>query len=114
MAANNRKNRRSAPRAQYKRNQGRTLGTSVRKLGKERNKMSKRVMGRPARLYPPRVDATADELVGAMFSLSPEESAAIRKNPQQREYRCVDCKRLVGYPEVLYADDRCESCHKAA
>ena len=74
----------------------------------------KRQMGRPGRLYPPRVDATADELVGAMFRLTPEQSEAIRKTPQGREYRCVDCNRLVGYPEIFYADNRCESCHRTA
>ena len=64
--------------------------------------------------YPPWIDATADELVEAMFRLTPEQSESIRKNPQEREYRCVDCKRLVGYPEVFYADNRCEACHQAA
>ena len=76
--------------------------------------MSKKPMGRPARLYPPRVDATVDELVGAMFNLTPAQSEAIRKNPQEREYRCVECERLVGYPEIFYDDNRCESCHRAA
>ena len=76
--------------------------------------MSKKPMGRPARLYPPRIDATADELVTRMFSLTPAQSEAIRKNPQVREYRCVGCQRLVGYPETFYDDGRCEQCHRSA
>ena len=113
MAVKNRKNKASASRAQNKRGKRRTVGTTITYSGEKGSKMIKKPMGRPARLYPPRTDATVDELVGAMFSLSPAQSEAIRKNSQEREYRCVDCKRLVCYPETFYNDHRCESCHQA-
>ena len=29
-------------------------------------------------------------------------------------YRCVDCEREVNYPDTLYRDGRCETCHAAA
>ena len=28
------------------------------------------------------------------------------------EWGCVDCGRLVWYPEVYYYDKRCEQCHE--
>ena len=31
-----------------------------------------------------------------------------------KTYRCVDCEREVNYPETLYRDGRCESCHDKA
>ena len=29
------------------------------------------------------------------------------------EYRCTDCKKAVHYPDTLYQDGRCETCHAA-
>ena len=60
------------------------------------------------RPYPPRTDATPEQLVQAMFA-TPAETAL-----EEREYRCSDCGREVGYPETLYRDGRCEDCHPAA
>ena len=67
--------------------------------------------GRPTtRPLAPRINATPEQLVEAMFRSPP--------NPRWRyleeggiEYRCVICKREVSFPEVLYDDDRCEECH---
>ena len=72
----------------------------------------RRKAGRPVLAYPPRIDATPDELVDAMFRLTPEQAKDIRENAGKREYRCSDCQRTVNYPETLYNDGRCEKCHK--
>ena len=85
----------------------RTVSNGMRIQGTRR----KTEMGRPSRLYPPRIDTTVDELVSKMFSLTPEQSEAIRNNQQPKEFRCQDCKRLVYYPEILYQDGLCETCH---
>ena len=66
----------------------------------------KRELGRPARGYPPRIDATVDELVEAFFRAPPGAGV-----DEPKVYRCVDCKRAVYYPEILYRDGRCEECH---
>ena len=67
------------------------------------------------RPYPPRVDATPEEIAQAMFSLPAghkwEYKEAGRKGTV---YRCVDCEREVNYPDTLYRDGRCETCHAAA
>ena len=70
----------------------------------------KKERGRPMkRKYPPRVDATPEEMARAMFALPAghkweyEESAPV--------YRCADCAEAVYYPNTLYRDGRCEACH---
>ena len=69
----------------------------------------KKEMGRPARLYPPRIDATPEQIANVVMN------AGRPKGPVKAvDYRCVDCKRLVGYPETLYNDGRCAECHKEA
>ena len=66
----------------------------------------KKERGRPMkRPYPPRIDATPEQLVQAMLS-TPADAVF-----EEREYRCSDCGREVGYPETLYRDGRCEACH---
>ena len=67
----------------------------------------KKELGRPSKPYPPRIDATPEEALRAMFTTPP--SAAI----DDRESRCSDCGREVYYPEVLYRDNRCSECHAA-
>ena len=69
----------------------------------------KKERGRPLeRKYPPRIDATPEQIAQAFFAASPD--AVIT----EREYRCRDCGRAVNYPETLYDDNRCSECHAAA
>lgn len=70
----------------------------------------KKQMGRPSkRVLAPKIDAPVEEV--AHFVLN-----AGRPGHQVREegFYCKDCKRQVGYPEILYDDGRCESCHQSA
>ena len=68
--------------------------------------------GRPMKkLYPPRVDATPEEMAQAMFSLPADHQWEYLES--EPEYRCADCKQAVNYPDTLYRDGRCESCHAA-
>ena len=63
----------------------------------------KKERGRPMELrYPPRMDATAEELAQAMFRAGPVKGPVVKK-----VYTCADCKREVYYPEILYRDGRC-------
>ena len=59
--------------------------------------------GRPARAYPPRIDATAEEIAQA-FLRTPPPGPEINED---QIYRCEDCGREVNYPEILYRDGRC-------
>ena len=59
--------------------------------------------------YPPRIDATPEELAKVLFSAGPVTGGVSGK-----VYYCQDCKRQVAYPETLYRDERCENCHRAA
>ena len=75
----------------------------------------KKERGRPMQTgYPPRIDATAEELAQAMLSLPADHEWEYEKggNPSRMVYRCADCKREVYYPETLYRDGRCEPCHR--
>ena len=67
----------------------------------------KKERGRPSKPYPPRIDATPEEALRAMFNTPP--STAI----EHRESRCSDCGREVYYPDILYRDNRCSECHAA-
>ena len=70
----------------------------------------KKVQGRPMKKgYPPRIDATPEELVQTMFRASLDMAVDTDK-----VYRCEGCAREVNYPETLYRDGRCEACHTAA
>ena len=67
--------------------------------------MAKR--GRPQeRLYPPKIDATMDELASAALNAPPPQGKL-----RPKEYHCGACGRAVHYPEILYRDGRCEECH---
>ena len=70
----------------------------------------KKERGRPMALkYPPRIDATPEEIAHAVLN------AGRPKGPvKAREYHCADCGREVNYPETLYRDGRCEGCHDKA
>ena len=67
----------------------------------------KKERGRPSKPYPPRIDATPEEALQAMFNTPPTTTV------DDRESRCSDCGREVYYPEVLYRDNRCSECHAA-
>ena len=69
---------------------------------------SKKPRGRPGQGYPPRTEATVDELVDAFFRAP---RGAVVDAPEV--YRCVDCRRAAYYPEILYRDGLCEECHNA-
>ena len=69
----------------------------------------KKERGRPLeKPYPPRIDATPEQLAQAFFS-GPQDTLS-RSMP---DYRCAVCRREVHYPESLYNDGRCEGCHAA-
>ena len=64
----------------------------------------KKDRGRPARPYPPRIDATAEE-IAQVFMRTPPPGQVI---DEERTYHCEECEREVHYPEILYRDGRCE------
>ena len=72
----------------------------------------KKARGRPARLLPPRIDATAEEIAERILQVRPRRKFS--DPPAQIEYKCGECDRLVGYPETLYQDGLCLDCHTAA
>ena len=82
----------------------------TRLMGKRKSKERGRPMKAKNR-YPPRVDATADDMARAMFSLPADHEWEYEKAPP--EYRCSDCGEAVHYPDTLYRDGRCEACHRA-
>ena len=66
--------------------------------------------GRPPKIqYPPRTDATVDELVTAFFRGKPGQVIETPKT-----YRCSACGEAIHYPKVLHRDGRCEDCHVPA
>ena len=66
----------------------------------------KKERGRPARGYPPRIDATAEEIAQVFMRAKPLGPAV----DLEKVYLCVDCERTVEWPEILYNDGRCEDC----
>ena len=72
----------------------------------------KKERGRPMkRKYPPRMDATPEEMLQAMFSLPAGRKWEYLES--EPEYRCLACQQSVNYPDTLYRDGRCEACHAA-
>ena len=66
----------------------------------------KKALGRPMeKRYPPKIDASPEEIAQAMFRASPGMAIDVAK-----VYRCKGCAREVNYPEILYRDGRCEGC----
>ena len=76
----------------------------------------KKDRGRPMkRRYPPRIDAAAEDIAKELLSLPGNRRWEYQEaGSQGTVYRCQDCEREVHYPETLYRDGRCESCHAAA
>lgn len=70
----------------------------------------KKQMGRPPKNpLPPRIDASPEEIAHVVLN------AGRPKGPvQDRRYHCGACERQVAFPETLYNDGLCESCHRAA
>ena len=72
----------------------------------------KKQRGRPPRLLPPRIDATAEEIAERVLQVRPKRR--FNDPPAQIGYKCGECNRLVAYPEILYQDGLCSGCHSAA
>ena len=73
---------------------------------KENDMATEKEPGRPlGRKYPPRIDATPEE-IALVFLRTPTSEAT----NAEHIYRCVGCNREVYYPETLYRDGKCESC----
>lgn len=68
--------------------------------------------GRPGRSLPPRIDATMEELARAMME-KPTEYQYQNDKGEGKVYQCERCKRAVSFPETLYQDGLCETCHGA-
>ena len=79
------------------------------------SKRKKKELGRPAKkknLYPPRVDATPEDMAQAVLALpAGRKWEYMEAGPEGTVYRCGDCEREVHYPDTLYRDGRCTSCH---
>lgn len=60
-------------------------------------------LGRPARPYPPRIDATAEEIARVFMRTAPPGPLI----DEECTYCCDECGREVNYPEILYRDGRC-------
>ena len=70
----------------------------------------KKPRGRPVKKgYPPRVDATPEEIARAVL-----KGGLLTGRVKSRTYRCGACGREVQYPETLYNDGRCPQCHASA
>ena len=68
--------------------------------------MTEESRGRPARKYPPRIDATPEEIARTVLN-----GGRPKGNVKALVYRCVGCGREVNYPETLHNDGRCPECH---
>ena len=64
----------------------------------------RRELGRPGPKYPPRIDATPEE-IAERFLRVPGDAKV-----EELEYRCAGCGEKVYYPDVLNRDDRCSVC----
>ena len=72
---------------------------------------TKAARGRPVeKKLPPRIDATPEEMARAMFALPADHQW---QYDSRTVYQCVDCEKMVAYPDTLYRDGRCGDCKKA-
>lgn len=73
----------------------------------------KKERGRPVvRKLPPRIDATAEEIAGAMFAL-PANHQWDYLQEGGTTYYCRVCGKAVYYPATLYLDGTCADCKTA-
>ena len=70
---------------------------------------TKKATGRPVRGYPPRIDATPEQIANRVLTGGRPTTPSGR-----RTYRCADCRDSVRYPDTLHKDGRCSKCHKKA
>ena len=71
----------------------------------------KKERGRPLeRLYPPRIDATAEDIAKAMFAMPADHKWQYEAVEGGAVYRCGECGEAVYYPATLYQDGRCSDC----
>lgn len=68
----------------------------------------KKERGRPVRGYPPRIDATAEEIAQVFMRAKPPGPVV----DVEKVYRCVACERVVEWPEILYQGGQCDDCRK--
>ena len=64
----------------------------------------KKELGRPGPKYPPRIDATPEEIAEAFFRVPGDTKI------EEREYRCRTCGVVVHYPQVLDRSGGCSEC----
>ena len=57
------------------------------------------------RKYPPRVDASAEDMAQAMFALPADHKWEYEES--EPDYSCSDCGKVVRYPNTLYQGGRC-------
>ena len=69
----------------------------------------KKPQGRPGRQYPPRIDATPEEIAHVVLN-----AGRPKGREKSLDYRCAVCERKVVYPETLHNDGLCSECHTAA
>ena len=69
----------------------------------------KKPRGRPVeKVLPPRIDARPEEIADAFFQFPAGlEPRYLKETP---EYRCVACKSVLSYPDVLDREGRCFGC----
>ena len=68
----------------------------------------KKLLGRPNRPLPPRIDATPEEIARVMLTTRPKAQWDYQDG--KTVYRCVECLREVQFPETLYQDGKCSGC----
>ena len=59
-------------------------------------------------VYPPRVDATPEEIAQLMFQLPHDHQWKYETEPP--EYKCEACGKAVHYPDVLHREGLCQGC----
>lgn len=67
----------------------------------------KKERGRPGRMYPPRIDATPEQIAQRFLGVSPKERDVVVVSGK---YRCVECQKQVYYPDTLNDDRKCAAC----
>ena len=72
--------------------------------------MPRKKRGHSGPKYPPKIDATAEEMAQAVLQLPAKRRSDYK---DVNRLQCVACKRSVYFPETLYQDGRCGDCKKA-